>query len=290
MQKIEFPKFKNYKDQFVNYIQPKHDGHLTKVYVDENGIITCLTKNDKDITTKLWAINHISSELCRIPPNSVLFAELHCPDVLATSVPTLLNGADERLQLTFFAAPLFNGQDWENELLLYVVKELKKYKLNVVDTSIVIGIKDEDQGDFQLDEVYKQNLLKEAIKNKLEGWVLKEKHTEGWYKLKPIKTLDAFVIATQMSFSSTHYGGLQSIHIAVIDDKGKMIDLGNVGSGFELEYRKSLDSKAKRDSLLDKVCEVEYDSIAANGKLRFPRFKRWRTDKNKNQCTTEQFK
>ena len=90
------------------------------------------------------------------------------------------------------------------------------------------------------------------------------------------------------SFSSTHFGGLQGINIAVYKDN-KVHDLGQVGSGFDLEYRKSLDTKEKRNELIGKVCEVAFDSIAANGKLRFPRFIRWRTDKNLKSCTMEQF-
>ena len=46
MQEIEFPKFKDYKNQRVNFIQPKLDGHLTKIRKSESGLWQAYTKND----------------------------------------------------------------------------------------------------------------------------------------------------------------------------------------------------------------------------------------------------
>lgn len=287
MNQIKFPKFKNYTNQKVNFIQPKLDGHLTKIYTATPRLIA-LTKNDKDITEKLLAINHIKKELNGLPRNSIIFAELHCPGVHATSVPTMLNEADEELMLTAFAAPLLGGEDWRDQDLCVTMQHIKNnFELHIAtptkwDSSIIINHHDQKE------------LLKEAIERKLEGWVLKEAHMKGWYKLKPVKTLDVFVIGTYQSFSSTHYGGLQSIEIAVWELSPnypvlpKRYNLGNVGSGFKLEYRKQFNTNVKRTELLNKVCEVAYDSIAANGKLRFPRFIRWRDDKDSRQCTTEQ--
>lgn len=281
MQSIEFPKFKTYTNQKVNWYQPKLDGHLTKVHIDDTGFITCLTKNDKDITGKLLSINHIAKELKAIPKNSILFAELHSPGIPATSVPTLLNEASEKLMLTFFAAPLLNNKNLCGSSIDNVMFELKTLGLSVASPSYI------PKG--FVDETGKKAMLELAIENKWEGWVLKEEHLKGWYKLKPVKTIDVIVIGTMQSFSSTHYGGLQGIYIAVYNGD-KLVDLGQVGSGFDLEYRKSLNTKEKRNELIGRVCEVAFDSLAAKNKLRFPRFLRWRIDKNPNQCTMEQLK
>lgn len=278
---IEFPKFKDYTNQKVNYIQPKLDGHLAKIMVDGTSL-QAFTKNDKDITKKLLAIDHIRKELDGLPLFSVVFAELYCPNVYATSVPTMLNDADEKLMLTAFAAPLLGGADLINEDFIGVIETLKMFGLDVAEIkSVPENFVDKDD---------KEALLELAICNKWEGWVLKEEHMKGWYKLKPVKTVDAFVISTYQSFSSTHYGGLQSIGVAVWGENGKIHLIANVGSGFELKYRKQFDTHAKRANLLNRVCEVAFDSVAANGKLRFPRFIRWRDDKNINECTMEQLK
>lgn len=287
MEQIKFPKFKTYTDQKVNYIQPKLDGHLTKIYKHAKSFpprsdaIIAYTKNDKDITEKLLAINHIRKELDGLPCNSQIFAELHCPGVHATSVPTMLNEANKKLQLTVFAAPLLDGKDISNKHLTDVMFIIQELGLDATHADI--------WSNDIIDEGHKLGLLQTAIDRGWEGWVLKEAHMKNWYKLKPVQTVDVFVIGTYQSFSSTHYGGLQSIGIAAWHIPSKNYqDLGNVGSGFTLEYRKQFDTKEKRNKLLGRVCEVAFDSVAANGKLRFPRFLRWRKDKDPEQCTMEQ--
>jgi len=301
MLKIEFPKFKDYKNQRVNFIQPKLDGHLTKIRKRTYKILTlnpnnpqnrnsiyATTKNDKDITEKLLAIDHIRKELDGLPCDSQIFAELHCPGIPATSVPTMLNNTDERLQLTTFAAPLFNGTNHSISSLDVMMRLVQDFGLDATYADII-------STDF-VNEERKIELLEKAKERKWEGWVLKESHMSGWYKLKPTKTIDAVVIGTYRSFSSTHYGGLQGIHIMVYESNGKTHDLGHVGSGFSLPYRKSFNTQAKRDTLIGKVCVVKFDCLAANGKLRFPRMAKdendqiiWRTDKDPKQCTMEQF-
>lgn len=278
---IKFPKFKNYTNQKVNFIQPKLDGYLCKIRKTGFGDIYAWTKNNKEITKKLLAIKHIVTELDNLPDDSTIFGELHCPGVDATSVPTMLNDADEKLQLTVFAAPFIEGMNHIDNNLTNVMFIIRNLGLDASHADrIPAGI---------ITAPATKNLLQTAIERKWEGWVLKEGHMSGWYKLKPVKTLDAVVIGVYESFSSTHFGGLQAVHIAVYNPDGPMHDLGHVGSGFKLEYRKSLDTKAKRDALIGKVCEVSYDKVGAKGGLRFPRFVRWRTDKNPKQCTTKQF-
>ena len=287
MKLIEFPKFKNYTNQKVNFIQPKLDGHLTKIYKGESHLWQAYTKNNKVISDKLISIKHIEAELADLPCNSQIFAELHCPGVHATSVPTMLNEANEDLQLTVFAAPLLDNVDCFDRNLISIMEQLNSLGINVSFATLV-------KHDF-INKAAQEILLKQAAKKKREGWVLKEGHMTGWYKLKPVKTIDAFVIGTYQSFSSTHYGGLQAIHIAVYKPDGTIHDLGHVGSGFTLPYRKSLNTKIKRDTLIGKVCVIEFDKVGMKGGLRFPRMAKddndnviWRTDKDPKQCTTEQ--
>lgn len=275
---VDFPKFKTYVDQPVKYIQPKLDGHLVKIHKAKT--LTVLTKNDKDITEKVLAMHTLNEEMAKIPSHTIMFGEMHCPGVHATSVPTLLNDRSEKLQITFFAAPLFGTRNLFNAPLNDVMDRLNDCGLKTPHTSIVSLT---PTPFISLCKEYQEKLLAEAIEKGYEGWVCKEAHMKGWYKLKPVKTVDAFVVGTARSWSSTHFGGLQSITVAVFK-RNKVHILADVGSGFELEYRKTID----RYSLVGKVAEIAYDQVAANGRLRFPRFIRWRDDKYKQQCTFDQ--
>ncbi len=293
MNKIPFPKFKDYAGQPVRYIQPKADGHLVKVYRDEKGL-QAFTKNDKDVTDKLLNIHHIRAEIFGLPNDSQIFAELHCPRRFATDVKTMLNEGNEDLRLTAFAAPLLGGVDLsrhaqEESWLPRVMDKLAKCGICVPKTNA---------GGLQsLTKEYCQKLLADALEQKIEGWVLKESHMSGWYKLKPTKTVDCFVTGATMSTSASYYGCLKSIDVAVYNmdppecfdsSKHALKDLGTVGGGFEAAFRLEYDTDKKRASLVGRVCEVEYDCLTSGGKLRFPRFKRWRTDKDKEACTSDQ--
>ena len=282
MKTIDFPKFKDYTNQVVRYIQPKFDGHLTKIYKPESGLWQAYTKNDKNISEKLIAISHIESELANLPCDSVVFAELHCPTCFATDIPGMLNDSNSDLRLTAFAAPVFSGHGRDYAMdLIEVMSWLKACGIEVPGTELI-----HPRREISQDRLKK--LLEQAKELKLEGWVLKEGHMYGWYKLKPIRTVDAFVVAIHQSWSGTHFGGLKSIGVAIWETPTKMQSLGNVGSGFKCEYRKQFDTEDKRSKLMGRVCEVAYDSVAACGKLRFPRFIRWREDKEMKNCTIDQ--
>lgn len=271
---MKLPKFKNYTGQPVKYIQPKMDGHMMHVTIDFKGNITVLSKNDKDKTKKLLNIKHISKQLCSLPKNTELFAELHCPDVYSTDIPTLLNNASPLLQLSVFACPLFDGKDLYYEDLCSVINTLLDNNMCVIPVELATR---------GFDCTYRARLLKDAIKCKMEGWVLKESHMEGWYKLKPTKTLDTVVTNYEISDSDTYKGCLKSVTLSI---EGHC--LGTCGTGFTKEFKLSINDVDSFESLIGKVCEIEYQSLTVNKKLQFPRFIRWRDDKDPDQCTINQ--
>jgi hypothetical protein len=209
---VKFPKIKNFHNQPFYFIQPKFDGHLTKIFKGEKGQVQVLTKNNKDISEKIMNIPTVGIQIAALPNKTIVFGELHCPGIKATSVPTLLNNSDERLELPVFAVPLFHGIDCRNDDLIDVMKLISNYGVVGTKTWRVLGVElDVDPIRVSYIATDKMechtdmpSLLNVAVKLKLEGWVLKQNHMSGWFKFKPTKTADVFVLSTCKSFEPTY--------------------------------------------------------------------------------------
>jgi ATP-dependent DNA ligase len=285
---MNLPKFEDYKNQVMQYVSPKMDGHMCHVYIDERGNVRCMSKNNKDMTDKVMNVKHIKDELHRLPYSSELFAELHHPEVPATSVPTMLIEGDKRCRLSIFAAPILDGTDMRCADLCNVMEQLDGYGVETVPV-----IKCPAPG--RLNQTMLDIMLMSATSGRFEGYVLKLSHFNGWFKFKPTKTIDAFVVDVTESDSKTYAGYMKAVKLGLYKDDGTVHDLGECGGGFTKEFKTEMPYKEMKELLIGRVGEFEFDSITAHGKLRFPRiakdkngFMIWRTDKDSHQCTTEQ--
>jgi ATP-dependent DNA ligase len=252
------------------FIQPKHDGVRLVVFKGEDGAVRMNTRDGKsDFWSYLEKIPAVMEAVSYLPRSTVLDCELHCPGVQATSIITMVKASDPRLRIEAFAVPWFNGVDQRDQDLIDVLNRLKSYWPWVTDTTILNPVPTVDS--------VTEELLQIARSKKMEGFILKEAHYKGWYKLKPVQTLDLVVLSTTISTSNLHRGKLKAIQVGT--PAGKV--LASVGSGFDQEWRHSIDPS----TLVGRVAEVAYDSFAANGKLKFPRFVRWRDDKTPEECS-----
>lgn len=275
-------KVKEYSGQPVTIAQVKFDGYYVEIYKSkEFGICVCTKGRKVNIWSKLQRNSNIKVQLESLPDETILRCELHAFNVHATSIPTLINEADERLIISPFCIEKWNGDisdiSFEEEFKLlfkhgFIVPKIERLfsTPNCLTDKAVIKLK---------------NL---AGSLKLEGWVLKDCPRGDCYKIKPQKTVDAFVVDYTISDSDTYAGGLKSVDIAVWGDGlKKNIIIATVGTGFDGEYRMSVDMK----SLIGRVGEFKYQSIGAKGRLIFPRFLRWRYDeKSKHECGIDQLK
>jgi len=125
-------------------------------------------------------------------------------------------------------------------------------------------------------------LLIQAERTGLEGWVISDGNRYHQQKLKVNKTLEAFASGF-VDGKGQHVGEVGSITCSVYAADEKVIIIANVGS-LSLEVRHCIDRKAD----LGRVLEVKYDRIGSKGKLRFPRFVRWRDDKLPRKCVVGQ--
>jgi len=143
----------------------------------------------------------------------------------------------------------------------------------------------------------------EVLKMDLEGMIAKRKksiyqigrRSPDWLKIKNIKSEEVIIVGfTRPKGSRSSFGSL----LLAEKKAGKLISIGNVGTGFTDKSLKELHSKLKRivrdSSPLDEpikesseitwvdpvlVCNIKYTEITVEGSVRHPVFQGLRIDK-----------
>jgi len=103
---------------------------------------------------------------------------------------------------------------------------------------------------------------------------------KSWLKLKRFDTLDCFVVDYVETQEMRQSGVPRSWSVAVYDDGGQIVELGNVGSTVE-----GVDPRhVKKGS----VIEVRFQEVTRDRKLRAPFILRIRHDKTPEECLLSQ--
>ena len=102
----------------------------------------------------------------------------------------------------------------------------------------------------------------------------------SWLKLKRFDTVDCFVTAYVETKEMKATGTPRSWAVAVYDDSGQVVELGNVGSTVERVDPRHV----KKGS----VIEVRYQEVTKDRKLRAPFILRIRHDKTPDECLLSQ--
>lgn len=263
MNPIKLPAIANYNGQAVRFVQVKLNGYYCEVYRGNSSAEVYFKSRGENLFSKLPAV--ISAAILRLPAGTILRAELYAPGVPATSVPAMLRDGDARLMLTVFEVPSLATREFDEPMRVVAAAGLP----------FVEFYRQTDRP-----RRYSEDLLEDASeKLGAEGFVLKNYHGEDGYKYKPIRTVDAVVVGFKTSKSATFAGGIQSLDAAI---DGRVI--ASVCSGLSSEIR-----FADPASLMGKVMEIEYQAIAAKGRLQHPRFVRFRNDKTAAMCNFNQF-
>jgi len=155
-----------------------------------------------------------------------------------------------------------------------------------------------------------------AQKKRMEGIIAKKKdssyepgtRSHNWLKIKKLKTCDCVILGYTKGRGNRKnaFGSL----ILGLYERGKAAYVGNVGTGFSaktleelMKTLKELETKEGENSIANMVvnkdavwikpklvCEVAYQNVTKDGRLRMPRFRGLRQDKKPEECTIDQIK
>ena len=155
---------------------------------------------------------------------------------------------------------------------------------------------------------------KAALQKGIEGIIAKKKDSPyepgvrsgNWLKIKKVTSCDCIIFGYTKG-EGAREGAFGALLLGLYDN-GKPVYVGKVGTGFSdrtmellLAAFKPLEVSEKTLEAVDAleqitwlkpelVCEVGYQSVTRDGKLRMARFRGLRTDKTPLECTVDQLK
>lgn len=223
-----------------------------------------------------------------LPRETAVDGELLWPDHPDSEVPTAIKDCPDQLVYKAFAIPIVSGTHYSAMTYKVGRRILRDTLPSIAIAKLLdrVGVPDIDTL-ADITEFY----LYLAEKEGLEGYVLKERHYDGWWKIKGIREADAFVTGFVVSKSETYGGQVTSLRIGMYDAEGNIKEMGKV-SGFDDEEKEELTDNykfsGKNSDVIGRVLRVKYQEIAGKGKLKHAFFDCWRDDKSKEDCYTSQ--
>lgn len=271
----------DWRAQPFNYITYKYDGFRCTLFKQPSGRL-CAFLRSKDVTHQIEHLSWYKRAKAELPAYSSIDGELLVYGKPSTAVATALANGTEELAYEVFAIPYWKENDirtWSLEVVSNMVQDLG---LQFGEYRPITGNWPATTEKFKklLNDTNYARQRPEPPKfgrnaHQIEGFVLKVANYLGWYKYKPIRTVDAVVTGLYPGVGRLR-GMVGSLLVSVYRD-GALVEIAAV-SGMDDETRREAASSVGR------VVEVEYMEIASQGRLRHPRFLRWRDDKPANEC------
>jgi len=245
-------KIKEWKGEPFRYAHAKLDGNWLSIRREADGLVHAYSSLGTDLSERITRADYewwrqAVKVLLAEDEGVELQGEMYLPGQPASDVKSFLPGQ----QFAVFCVPHLGDCD-----LREVEVWCRAYGLEFAEFTT----------NQDLDP---QCLLAIAANKGYEGWVLKQSHLAGWFKLKEKLTADLRVAGFKDG-QGKFLGLVGSLIVA--DETGRIV--ANA-SGFNDMTRVMIDEGTD----LGRICEIEYQYVGSRGKLRHPRFKRWRDDK-----------
>lgn len=240
-----------------SYAVEKLDGNRVKIV--DGCVYTTLGHNIAGLPT-------IQRALARFPKDHEFDCELCVEGQPAEYVKTAL-AQDEDVQLRPFASDTHEESDTAE-----FIRWCEKTGLNPPWVYTLSGVGD--------DEHERWTWLLDAVeKLDIEGWVFSDSHRGVLWKWKRTRTID--LIVTDTILGEGKFLGLVG---ALVCETTEGVEVCHASGMTDVErVDMTLD-----DDVIGKVVEVKYDRVGTQGRLRHPRFKRWRSDKSVAECGLDQ--
>lgn len=272
------PKIKTWNGARWEVAEEKLNGHRMTLTIESDGTPRAMGRkywiDQWEEISFLPLAQHFKLSM---PVETVLDCELMAPGVAAAEVVTLLKAKDPRLELRPFALPILNGVSYRLALPQFGYHLLRDNGFTPPKHALF-----SNYASLLPDKEHTIAVLLSLAKSvAAEGMVLKRLLYRDWWKLKPYATIDCIVggITPGKGKLSGLTGALQ---LYLLDQDGKRVDVGEVGTGFAQHER------CFGVEVIGKVIEVAAEGIGRLGGLKFPSFIRWRDDKPAEECTIDQ--
>lgn len=253
-------------DEYI--MMPKYDGCLAIVVADDSGHV--LTRTGEPITS----IPHVLAQARKLLPGYVIFGEAYKFDTPFKDISGAFRRhapQDDLIVVAFDAVP---AADWragkcDESYKARLARLREAWHASPVPAIIVAPASDAGASQGFANALVAQGGYDGAILRRADApWTTGASKNGEAIKVKPVQSLD--LRAVDWFVGKGKYQGLAGG--IVVEYRGVTTQ---VGTGFSDAERVTIASQGTRNQ----IAEVEFMELTADGRLREPRFKGWRYDK-----------
>jgi bifunctional non-homologous end joining protein LigD len=290
----------------------KWDGYRAVSFI-QDGKVRLVSRNQNDLTGEFPELHELSASVRA--KNAVLDGEIVVLDEKGRASFSLMQqrtgirkggrrtGARRELRVVYYIFDLIHLDGFD--LRRVALEQRKQVLSEIVSSSELVRYSDHFPHGLALFEVAKKKGL-EGILAKKRASHYEERRSNEWLKIKVTQTVDCVVGGYTEPEGSRQYFG--SIVLGLYDQKGRLIHVGQAGTGFNQAMLKDIwqvlkELETNRNPFVgdvdaahvhwvkpERVAEIKFtewthESVEGEKKLRAPVFLGLREDKDPKECT-----